>query len=223
MSILKSIFITLVMLSQTFSSVGQITTSFGHQHIIDGEEYRKYLDYGNAIHSYEKGIQRFSDLFGINHSLVSLSYITLGETFLEIGDLLNAKLYCENGLFNIENQPYLESAETKCYQCLGLVAQHEKQYDKALMYFEKASVINQKIWNKETSFSSPLYLLLGKFYEETNQIGLAQYYFEKVKRLNLNGADIEEQEYLGEYYEALAKVQVHQEKLDSAIFNFNDC
>ena len=222
MSTSKKGLISLIILFQAIASFGQIKTSFGHQHIVHGEEYRKYLDYGNAIHSYEKGIQRFSDILGTSHSLVSINYINLGETFLEIGDLPNAKLYCESGLYNIENQPHWEAAEAKCYECLGQVAQQEQQYDEALIYFQKATVVHQKIWDEENSFSSPLYLLLGKFYIETNRIELAQYYLKKVKQLNLNGTDIEEREYLGEYYETLAKVQIHEEKLDSAIFNYNE-
>ena len=215
-------FIGFILLFNASLSLGQLQTSFGQQHIFDAEEYKKYLNYGNTIQSYEKGIQRFLDLWGEDHALIRINYINLGKTFLEIGDVDNAKLYCENGLYASSEEFLVEDLTARCYECLGEIALYEEKYDEAFDYYQKVLELHHETWGKNTSSSSELYLLLGEYYEATNQLGLARYYFEKTKAVNSEGEDLTEKEYLGKYYEALGAFQNRQGNLDSSIVSYNE-
>ena len=218
---LIKIFISFLFLFNVSISFGQLQNSFGQQHIVNAEAYKKYLNYGNAIQSYEKGIQRFLDLWGEENSSIKINYINLGETFLEIGDIDNAKLYCENALPALDEEFLAKELTARCYECLGQAALYESNYDEAFDYYQKTLKLNEESWGKNSSSSSQLYLLLGEYHEKMDQFGLTRYYLEKIKMVNYNGEELEEKEYLGKYYEALGAFQNRQGYLDSAIASYN--
>ncbi len=85
-------------------------------------------------------------------SKVMLVLVNLSEAFIMLGDLKMAKEYCEKSNL-LRNKTTRAEDEASVLNCFGEIAVAEEEYEKALVFYEKASRLSQSVNNRKMTLA----------------------------------------------------------------------
>ena len=194
----------------------QYQTMSAYEEVNQANTYRAYLNYGEAIDKYEKAIQHQLQELPPHNLFVVNNYVSLGKTYLEIGDVHHAKLYCKNAYKNIQPKYPNSIVTANCLVCLAEIEHYEGNNAKALSHFQAAEKLHLVLWSDNNMASFELYLAMSKYYTEEQMPTEAFKYLEKIKLASSSKKSVE----VGEYYESMAQWYSYKNQLDEAIKNY---
>ncbi|MBW6460513.1 MAG: CHAT domain-containing protein [Bacteroidales bacterium] len=146
-----------------------------------------YLATGNldsARYSLEKSIVTRQQSSGEADTLLRYAWNKLGNYYLKTGDYETAQ-NCHQTALNLsllkKNKVNFQSASS--YQNLGIAVHMQGDYALAEKYFLMSLELNEKLYEPSDPAIAPIFINIGKFYNDLSKYNLALVYYNKADTL----------------------------------------